>query len=433
MQRPYTLTIHAWITRYTADLPAGGADFPQKVRSWMYRPDAVRGVDPLSDFDMTGPLNGRVRMARCRNHTRSRHSKVCAHVDPRRPPVPRQASRSTGTPPSPSATPFIRRRNHHDRKLHPSYDRGALPASRGRRDRGRRRPAAHRLRRPDREQRRRQRATSRRAAPRWPTSCPQSIRDKGVIKVGSDIAYAPVEFKDDSGKTVGIDPDLADALGKQLGVKFEFENGTFDTLITGLRSKRYDIAMSAMTDTKDRQEGSTPTRARRSARASTSSTTSPPASPSTPRRATTKGIKTWSDLCGKKLVVQRGTVSEDLAKAETEKCPARQEDLHPGVRQRPARPRPACTRAAPTPAPPTSRWPRTRRRPPAAARTSRWSASRSRPRRTASRSPRRTRSSATPSKAALDAIIKNGEYEKIIDKWGVAAGAVTEAKINGGN
>ncbi len=35
---------------------------------------------------------------------------------------------------------------------------------------------------------------------------PQSIRDKGVIKVGSDIAYAPVEFKDKSGKTVGIDP-----------------------------------------------------------------------------------------------------------------------------------------------------------------------------------------------------------------------------------
>ncbi|CAM5482277.1 Vitamin B12 import ATP-binding protein BtuD [Streptomyces violaceorubidus] len=84
---------------------------------------------------------------------------------------------------------------------------------------------------------------------------PQSIRDKGTVKVGSDIAYAPVEFKDGSGKTVGIDPDLADALGKQLGVKFEFENGTFDTLITGLRSKRYDIAMSAMTDTKDRQEG----------------------------------------------------------------------------------------------------------------------------------------------------------------------------------
>ncbi len=61
---------------------------------------------------------------------------------------------------------------------------------------------------------------------------PQSIRDKGVIKVGSDIAYPPVEFKDGAGKTAGIDPDLAAAMGKQLGVTFQFENGTFDTLIT---------------------------------------------------------------------------------------------------------------------------------------------------------------------------------------------------------
>lgn len=36
-------------------------------------------------------------------------------------------------------------------------------------------------------------------------------------------------------------------------------------------------------------------------------------------------------------------------------------------------------------------------------------------------------------KAAMDAIIANGEYQKVLDKWGVAEGAVTEAKINGGS
>src|SRR6478609_5133062 len=51
---------------------------------------------------------------------------------------------------------------------------------------------------------------------------PKEIKDKGVIKVGSDIAYPPVEFKDKSGKTVGIDPDIGAALGKQLGVTFQF-------------------------------------------------------------------------------------------------------------------------------------------------------------------------------------------------------------------
>ena len=74
---------------------------------------------------------------------------------------------------------------------------------------------------------------------------PKEIQDSKVIKVGSDIAYPPVEFKK-GGKTVGIDPDLADAMGKQLGVRFDFQNGTFDTLLTGMRSKRYQIAMSAI-------------------------------------------------------------------------------------------------------------------------------------------------------------------------------------------
>ncbi len=155
---------------------------------------------------------------------------------------------------------------------------------------------------------------------------PQSIRDKGVIKVGSDIAYAPVEFKDKSGETVGIDPDLADAMGKQLGVKFEFENGTFDTLITGLRSKRYDIAMSAMTDDTrtarrasrlgHRQEGRPGRRLRGLLHRRCLDLYT--------KKGDDQGIKTWSDLCGKKLVLQRGTVSEDLAKAENEKCPAGQ-------------------------------------------------------------------------------------------------------------
>ena len=35
-------------------------------------------------------------------------------------------------------------------------------------------------------------------------------------------------------------------------------------------------------------------------------------------------------------------------------------------------------------------------------------------------------------KDALDAIIKNGEYDKVLEKWGVEDGAVTEATINAG-
>ncbi|MBC7270855.1 MAG: transporter substrate-binding domain-containing protein, partial [Streptomyces sp.] len=35
-------------------------------------------------------------------------------------------------------------------------------------------------------------------------------------------------------------------------------------------------------------------------------------------------------------------------------------------------------------------------------------------------------------KAAMDAVIENGEYTKVLEKWGVTEGAVDEAVVNGG-
>jgi polar amino acid transport system substrate-binding protein len=36
-------------------------------------------------------------------------------------------------------------------------------------------------------------------------------------------------------------------------------------------------------------------------------------------------------------------------------------------------------------------------------------------------------------KEAMEAIIKNGEYDKITEKWGVKEGKVDEVKVNGGS
>ncbi|MFC5805159.1 ABC transporter substrate-binding protein [Streptomyces formicae] len=263
---------------------------------------------------------------------------------------------------------------------------------------------------------------------------PQAIRDKGEIKVGSDIAYPPVEFKDGSGKVVGVDPDLADALGKQLGVKFVFENGTFDTLLTGLRSKRYDIAMSAMTDTKDRQNGVDSETGKKVGEgvdfvdyftAGVSIYT---------KKGDDKGIRTWADLCGKKLVVQRGTVSEDLAKAETAKCVKAKKgkittESFDNDQQAQTRLRAGGADAGLSDFPVAAY----------AAKTSGGGNDfqivgdqvEAAPYGIAvAKSNAQLRDALL---AALDAIIKNGEYEKVIAKWGVQAGAVTEAKLNGGS
>ncbi len=138
---------------------------------------------------------------------------------------------------------------------------------------------------------------------------PEAIRKAGVLRVGSDIAYAPVEFFDTDGKTaIGIDPDLGKALGAQLGVDFVFQNGTFDGLITSLRAKRIDLVMSALSDTAERQklidfvDYFT---------AGTSILV---------KKGNPEGIKSLDDFCGRTIALQRGTTQEDVAKAQVTKC-----------------------------------------------------------------------------------------------------------------
>ena len=82
---------------------------------------------------------------------------------------------------------------------------------------------------------------------------PEKFKAGGVIKVGSTFGYPPNQFMDTDGKTpIGISVDLADAVGKVLGVKFEFVSVTFDSLIAGLSANRYDTVIGSVAITPDR-------------------------------------------------------------------------------------------------------------------------------------------------------------------------------------
>ncbi|MEV7689149.1 ABC transporter substrate-binding protein [Streptomyces bungoensis] len=260
---------------------------------------------------------------------------------------------------------------------------------------------------------------------------PKDIRSKGVIRVGSDIAYAPVEFKDSSGKVAGLDPELAAAMGKQLGVKLEFENGTFDALLTGLRSGRYDIAMSAMTDNKNRQEGVDPDTGKKVGEgvdfvdyltAGVSIYT---------RNGDTRGITSWSDLCGKKIAVERGTVSEDLAKQEAKKCPAGKKlaiEPFDDDQQSQTRLRSGGVDAASSDFPVAAY----------AVKTSGGGKDFQIVGDQVEAAPygiavaKNATQLRDALQAAMNAIIKSGEYQKILQKWGAQDGAVKESVINGG-
>jgi ABC-type amino acid transport system permease subunit len=84
---------------------------------------------------------------------------------------------------------------------------------------------------------------------------PKAIQDAKTIKVGSDIAYAPMEYYDKDGKTVlGFDKELTDLMEPELGVTFTWTNAVFDSLIPALDSGRIDVAISGMSDTAERQQ-----------------------------------------------------------------------------------------------------------------------------------------------------------------------------------
>ena len=77
----------------------------------------------------------------------------------------------------------------------------------------------------------------------------------GTLVVATDATYAPNEFIGTDGKTVsGMDPDLAAALGSALHRKVKVVNATFDAIIPGLASGKYDLGMSSFTDTKAREK-----------------------------------------------------------------------------------------------------------------------------------------------------------------------------------
>lgn len=73
------------------------------------------------------------------------------------------------------------------------------------------------------------------------------------LRVGSDVVYPPFEYFDTDGVTpIGIDMELAEALGEKLGCEIEIVNTAWDGIFAGLTKGDYDIVISGVTITSDR-------------------------------------------------------------------------------------------------------------------------------------------------------------------------------------
>jgi polar amino acid transport system substrate-binding protein len=140
---------------------------------------------------------------------------------------------------------------------------------------------------------------------------PASVKSKGTLTVAADATYAPDESIGPDGHTViGMDADLAKALGAVMGLKVNVVNATFDTIIPGLTGGKYDIGASSFTDTKAREKVVDFVdyfSAGESFFTKASGGTS---------------VTGLSGLCGLSVAVESGTVEESDAKAQSAKCTA---------------------------------------------------------------------------------------------------------------
>ncbi len=126
---------------------------------------------------------------------------------------------------------------------------------------------------------------------------------KVVLKAGSDTAYAPFEFQDEKSKEyVGFDVDLIKAVGKQMGAEVQIQSMNFDGLIPALEAGNIDLAVSAMTITDERAQ-----KVNFSKPYYKSGLT-------IVVKADDNVIKSFKDLEGKRIAVQIGTTGADEAK-----------------------------------------------------------------------------------------------------------------------
>ena len=87
------------------------------------------------------------------------------------------------------------------------------------------------------------------------SSLPAAIRSAGVLRVGTNVPFVPMEQYGPDGKTFqGIDLDLITAVAGKLGLKVQIANANWDGLIPALNAGRYDVLAASFGDFVERQK-----------------------------------------------------------------------------------------------------------------------------------------------------------------------------------
>ena len=136
----------------------------------------------------------------------------------------------------------------------------------------------------------------------------KTVKD-GELSVGMELSYAPAEFYAEDGKTpVGYDVDMSKAIAQTLGLKPKIVSSMFDTIVPSIGSK-YDLGIAAFTITKERME-------------SVDFVSYFTAGMGYAVAAGNPKNVDENDLCGLNVAVETGTVEEEAINKTAKQCKA---------------------------------------------------------------------------------------------------------------
>ncbi len=138
---------------------------------------------------------------------------------------------------------------------------------------------------------------------------PGSVREDGVLRVGTDASYPPMSSFGPDGRTIiGMEADLGEEMGSILGVRVKFVRTDFTGILPKVAAGKLDLGMAAVTDTEERAETVDFVNY---FNAGTSILV---------QRGNPAGITDVKDLCGRVVAVEVGTTQVDLLDRAQANC-----------------------------------------------------------------------------------------------------------------
>jgi polar amino acid transport system substrate-binding protein len=126
-----------------------------------------------------------------------------------------------------------------------------------------------------------------------------SLAQANHLLICTDFPYPPQESFDANGDPQGLDVEIGNEIANRLGLKVQYVNSVFDTIIAAVTSGKCDIIISAMNITTDRQKQISQIPYFEAGQSMVAAKGNP------------QNINTTMDLCGKAAAAESGTTEAD--------------------------------------------------------------------------------------------------------------------------